>query len=369
MAGRKAVPGGAGRAARIVDLAEELLRIDSVIGDERRICDHIEDRLRALRPYAVTRASNSLCIEPRAPRQGVQTVFLVGHVDTVPALSPNPVRRDGDRLHGLGASDMKAADAVLLDVLERAVLEEPRHDVVGVLYAREEGPYAENEMELIAAAARETFARADLAICMEPTDGQIELGCLGTSHATIRFEGRRAHSARPWQGDNAIHRAGDLLKRLGARHPESFRFGGLEFIESMSAVGIGFRGARNVVPDRCEVEVNYRFAPGKDEAAVRAAVSALVAGEASFEVTDFCPAGRVCDDNSLLGELRNVAGDPTVAAKQAWTDVGRLSSMGIDAINWGPGAKAQAHQADEWVDVREVLRAAAVLDRWLFGEG
>lgn len=369
MAGGRAVPAGGDGARRIVDLAEELLRIDSVIGDERRICDHIEERVRALRPHAVTRASNSLCIEPRAPRPGVKTVLLAGHVDTVPALSPNPVRRDGDRLYGLGASDMKAADAVILHVLERAVLEEPEHDVLGVLYAREEGPYAENEMELIAGAARDAFARADLAICMEPTDGQIELGCLGTSHATIRFEGRRAHSARPWQGDNAIHRAGDLLQRLGERRPESFRFGDLEFVESMSAVGIGFRGARNVVPDRCEVEVNYRFAPGKDEASVRAAFAALVAGEASFELTDFCPAGRVCDDNELLGELRQAAGDPPVAAKQAWTDVGRLSSMGIDAINWGPGAKAQAHQADEWVDVREVLRAAAILERWLFGAG
>lgn len=357
---------GAG-ASRILGLAEELLRIDSVIGDERRICDFLEARFRISGPHAITRASNSLCIEPRAPRPGARTVLLVGHVDTVPQLSPNPVRRDGDRLHGLGASDMKAADAVLIDVLERAMVEEPLHDVIGVLYAREEGPYAENEMALIAPAARAAFDRADLAICMEPTDGQIELGCLGTSHATLRFHGRRAHSARPWQGDNAIHRAGGLLERLGARETVPVRFGDLEFVESMSAVGITFRGARNVIPDRCEVDVNFRFAPGRDEASVRAAFEELAGGEASVELTDYCPAGRVCADNALLSELRRVAGDPPIAAKQAWTDVGRLSAMGIDAVNWGPGAKSQAHQAGEWVDVREVLRSAAILHGWLFG--
>lgn len=357
------------RSARILALAEELLRIDSVIGDERRICDHIETRIERLRPHALTRASNSLCIEPRAPRDGARTILLAGHVDTVPALSPNPVRWDGPRLHGLGASDMKAADAVLLDVLERAIDEEPRHDIIGVLYAREEGPYAENEMALIAEAAGAAFARADLAICMEPTDGQIELGCLGTSHARVRFTGRRAHSARPWQGENAIHRAGDLLMRLARRQRQVFRFGDLEFVESMSAVGIDFRGARNVVPDLCTVDVNYRFAPGRVEPDIHAEFAALVAGQGEFEVTDFCPAGRVCDDNPLLREFRQAAGDPPVAAKQAWTDVGRLSAMGIDAVNWGPGAKAQAHQADEWVDAREVIRAAAALDGWLFGGG
>ncbi|MEY2982953.1 MAG: succinyl-diaminopimelate desuccinylase [Planctomycetota bacterium] len=359
----------ASRATRVLALAEELLRIDSVIGDEGRICDHIEARIDRLRPHAVVRASNSLCIEPRAPRPGAKTVLLVGHVDTVPALSPNPVRREGVRLHGLGASDMKAADAVLLDVLERAIHDEPRHDVVGVLYAREEGPYAENEMELIAAAAESAFQRADLAICMEPTDGQIELGCLGTSHATLRFRGRRAHSARPWQGENAIHHAGDLLVRLAACEPQSFRFGALEFIESMSAVGVAFRGARNVVPDLCTVDVNYRFAPGRNLADVHAAFAALLAGKGEFEVTDFCPAGHVCGDSPLLRELQEAAGDPPVAAKQAWTDVGRLSAMGIDAINWGPGAKAQAHRAGEWVDTRDVVRAAEVLGNWLFGDG
>jgi succinyl-diaminopimelate desuccinylase len=118
----------------VLALAEELLRVDSVIGGERELCDRLEARFRARAPHALIRAANSLCVVPRAPRPGSATLMLVGHLDTVPALSDNPVRRDGGRLHGLGASDMKAADAVLIDVLERALTEAPRHDLVGVLY-------------------------------------------------------------------------------------------------------------------------------------------------------------------------------------------------------------------------------------------
>lgn len=360
------------RHARVLGIAEELLRTPSVIGEERALCDALEARFGALRPHALVRAANSLCIVPRAPRDGARTLMLVGHLDTVPALSENPVRREGDLLFGLGASDMKAADAVIVDAVEHAMERAPRHDLVAVLYSREEGPFAESEMPLIAAAAQEWFDRTDLAVCMEPTDGRIELGCLGTCHVRVIFDGRRAHSARPWQGENAIHKAWPLLRRIAERPRERFAYqapgiGELELFEVISVTTVAFRGARNVVPDRFELNVNYRFAPGRDEAAVRAIVDELVAGEAEWELTDFCPAGRVCADNPLMAELRAAAGDPPVAAKQAWTDVGRFSQMGIDAINWGPGATGQAHQAGEWVDVREVARAVDAVERWLFG--
>ena len=194
---------------RVLSLTEELLEIESVTRDEGAIGDWLERRLAEQSPHALIRAGNSLCFALREPDPAKKTLMLVGHTDTVPKLSANPVRREGDKLYGLGASDMKAADALLLDALERNASSESRYNLVGVLYACEEGPFDGSEMPLIYAAAREWFDRTDLAVCMEPTDNNLELGCLGTSHARVVFAGKRAHSARPWQGENAIHKAGD----------------------------------------------------------------------------------------------------------------------------------------------------------------
>lgn len=350
----------------VLALSGELLAIDSPIGAEARIADHVEALARALAPHALVRARNSLCIVPRPLDPRLPTLLLAGHLDTVPSLSQNPVRRDGDRLYGLGASDMKAADAVILAACAHAQASPPARNLVAVLYSCEEGPFAQSEMPHIHAAAQQYFAASQLVICMEPTDNRIELGALGTCHAAVTFAGKRAHSARPWQGDNAIHKAGPLLQRLAATPRQTHVFHGLEFHEVLSATGIEFRGARNVVPDRCVVNVNYRFAPGRDEASVRARLSELVGDEASFELTDYCPAGKVCGDNALLRELQAILAPVEVCAKQAWTDVGRLSHMGYDAINWGPGLTAQAHQNGEYASVAEIARCVDALRRWLW---
>ena len=350
----------------LIGLTEQLLRIDSPTGSERAIGDFLETQLRALAPHALVRAGNSLCGAPRARDPKLPTVLLLGHTDTVPKLSDNPVRREGDRLFGLGASDMKAALAVMIGLCERAARVPPRTNLACVFYAGEEGPFAGSELPAIRDAAREWFDGAQLAICMEPTDGHIELGCLGTLHARVTFTGRRAHSARPWQGENAIHKAAGLLSRLAARAPRDVRFGDLVYREVMSATMVEHRGARNVVPDRFVVNVNHRFAPGKDEAATRADIAELVAGEAEFAIDDWCPAAAPCTANPLLAELRAAAG-AELRSKQAWTDVGRLAQWGVPAANYGPGATAQAHQAGEWVSVAAIERAERALARWLCG--
>lgn len=353
------------RGDRVLELAQRLLRIDSVVGGERRIADECEALVAALDPAVLERRSNSLLasIRPFDPKR--RTVMLLGHLDTVPGGDDNPVRIEGDRLYGLGASDMKAACAVILDVLAAHREREARHNVIGVLYAQEEGPFDRNELPLLMQGCRDHFERVDLAVAMEPTDGRIELGCLGTLHARVEFRGKRAHSARPWQGENAIHRSAGLLERLARRPPREYEFEGLVFVESMSATLIEGGVAPNVIPDRCSVNVNFRFAPGKDEEACRRDLDAVVAGDAEYAIHDFCPSGRVVRGNALLDELRRAAGEPEVRAKQAWTDVGRLSQAGVDAINFGPGATSQAHQKGEWVSVAAVRGCRETMRNWL----
>jgi succinyl-diaminopimelate desuccinylase len=171
--------------------------------------------------------------------------------------------------------------------------------------------------------------------------------------------------------------AAPLLAALGELAPRDVDYDGLSFREVVSATMIGYDGARNVIPGGCDVNVNFRFAPdrtGSEAVAwftgfVRGTVGtdAVEAGDVTIEVRDLCPSGRVCHDNALYRSLVEALPAGTqVRAKQAWTDVGRLSEMGIDAINFGPGSGSQAHQAGEYC-LRPNLEAAwRGLAGWLF---
>jgi succinyl-diaminopimelate desuccinylase len=237
-------------------------------------------------------------------------------------------------------------------------------DLVLVLYSREEGPYLENELgAVLRDPAR--VGRPDLALCLEPTDNALELGCVGSIHGTFTFAGKAAHSARPWHGENAVHKAGALLAELAARAPREARSGGHVFREVISATRIDGGRARNVVPDRCAVNVNFRFAPDKPLEAAAEELRALGARHgAEVELVDLAPACPAFADHPLVRRLLERTG---IAAhpKQAWTDVARLAAQGIPAVNLGPGATSQAHQRGEWIEVEALAKGYALYEKFL----
>jgi succinyl-diaminopimelate desuccinylase len=207
--------------------------------------------------------------------------------------------------------------------------------------------------------------QAALAICLEPTDNVVQLGCVGSLHATVTFHGRAAHSARPWQGDNAVHRAGALLAELAARPPREAHSGGQVFREVLTCTRIDGGQARNVVPERCSLNLNFRFGPDRslDQAAGElAALGARHGAEVAF--TDRSPACPAFDDHPLVQRLIERTG-AAVEPKQAWTDVARLAVHGVPAVNLGPGATAQAHQRGEWIEVAALARGYRLLERFL----
>jgi succinyl-diaminopimelate desuccinylase len=350
-------------------LALDLLRVPSPIGREGPLADLIEARLAALGP-AVRRERIGQSVVARVDRAGTRrTIALVGHLDTVPGHVADPVRLDGDRLYGCGASDMKGGLAVMLALLGDAAAAAARPggaeaaSLVCVFYDREEGPYAESGLGPVLAESR-LLGGVHFAFCLEPTAGEVQVGCLGGMHATVRFTGRAAHSARPWQGENAIHKAAPFLARVAALAPRDVVVQGLTFREVMSVTTARSHAVRNVVPDLFELNVNFRFAPGKSLATARTEVLALVAGEAEVAFVDEAPAGPVTLDDPVLGRFLAQTGAP-VAPKQAWTDVARLGAAGIPAVNYGPGEPAQAHQAGEWAPVAPLGATRDALARLL----
>jgi succinyl-diaminopimelate desuccinylase len=322
----------------------ELVDIPSESRGEAEIVGHVTEVLRAGGATVRDLGDSCLLAGSGAP------VLLAGHLDTVPAQGNRPGRLDGERVHGLGASDMKGAVAVMIEL----ALAGAPFDCL--LFGREELPAADSALTPLL--AREPL-RAELVVMMEPTDNAIHAGCLGNINANWTFHGRAGHSARPWDGDNAIHRAAAAIAAFADREPEPHEFDGLTFYEVASVTRIAGGIADNVIPDRVEAHVNYRYAPGRTPEEAEARLLELTGGAGEVLVTSNSPSGRVPEGNPHVERLK--ASLP-VAPKQAWTPVAEFGAAGLDAINFGPGEPAQAHRSDESVRIEALVRAYRVLE-------
>ncbi|MEI8256008.1 MAG: succinyl-diaminopimelate desuccinylase [Deltaproteobacteria bacterium] len=345
-----------------------LCEIASFTGEEGPLCDHIEAQCVALVGRdAVTRDGHSLVVCPRgvSAGEGRETVVLAGHLDVVRTSHDGPPRIEDDRLYGPGASDMKSGLAVMLHLLRDVATTPSRFAPVFVFYEREEGPYTENRLgDLLE--RFELLRTPSLAVCLEPSANVLQLGCAGSVHARVTFHGRTSHSARPWQGENAIHKAAGLLARLSARAPVDHQIDGLLYREVISAtMAEGGRG-RNVVPDTFTLNLNERFAPGRTvDDAVRD-IEQLVGDDAEVTVIDRSPSALPHRSHPLVADLLR-AGARAAESKQAWTDVARFAQYGVPAVNLGPGTQSQAHQRNEWTSRADLAAGLALFRTWLFG--
>jgi succinyl-diaminopimelate desuccinylase len=347
---------------RLVETLLWLCRIPSPTGDEAALAQAMLDRLAHVPLAAPPRRHGDSIVVPVTRGTGGPRIALAGHLDVVRTMHDGPPRIDGDKLYGPGASDMKSGLALMLDLLEHGMDELRCADVTMIFYAREEGPYADNELGRVFAEDPDATA-VDLAICMEPSDNKLSLGASGSIHARVVFEGRTAHSARPWQGENAIHKAGSLLTDLGKLEPVVYTVDGLSYRTVTSAtMAEGGRG-RNVVPDVFTLNLNHRFAPDTSLAEAQANIERLVDGRARIEWTDLSPSAPAHGSHPLVMALRE-AGVAGVEAKQAWTDVARFAVFGVPAVNWGPGENAQAHQRNEWTSITKLREGREILARF-----
>lgn len=335
-------------------LAERTLALVDIPSESRREQAIAEYVTAAMARMPTWRDAETLWYE--LPGGNRPLVVFAGHLDTVPAQGNIPGRLEAGVVHGLGASDMKAGVAVMIELANRiAALPAPAAvDTAFLFFPREELPSAESPLPAFferVARARE----AALAIVLEPTDCTIQAGCMGNLNAELVFRGRSAHSARPWLGENAIERAVEGLRPFLAREPEDVEVGGLVFREVVTLTGIEGGLARNVVPDRVVARLNHRFAPGRSPEQAVERVRALADG-AEFELLDVSGAADVATDNPLVQRLRELGGF-ALEPKQAWTPVAEFSDAGIPAVNFGPGATRFAHTRDEQVEVAALVRA------------
>jgi succinyl-diaminopimelate desuccinylase len=347
-------------SADAATLTAQLVDIPSVSGGERELADAIEAALRALPHLDVDRDGNAVVARTMLGRP--ERVVLAGHIDTVPIAGNVPSRRDGALLYGCGSCDMKGGVAVALRVA--ATVPAPCRDVTFVFYDCEEVEESRNGLGRLARTRPDRLA-ADFAVLLEPSGATVEGGCQGTLRVEVTARGRRAHSARSWLGDNAIHAAGRVLDRLTAYEARTADVDGLTYREGLNAVAVHGGVAGNVIPDECVVTVNYRFAPDRSPDAALAHVREVFSG---FDVASVDAASGARPGLQAPAAAAFVAaiGKPP-QPKFGWTDVARFAALGIPAVNYGPGDAGLAHTREEHVPLAQVAECESRLRAWLTG--
>jgi succinyl-diaminopimelate desuccinylase len=358
-----------------VALTRALVDVESVSGQEKAITDLVENALREAPYLQVDRVGNVVRAQARSGAGSAATperiaavagtgghVILAGHLDTVPVHDNLPARLVGDLLYGCGTSDMKSGAALALHLA--VTVPEPVFDVTYLFYDCEEIEAARNGLRQVSVSHPQWLA-ADFAVLLEPTYGLVEAGCQGTLRAAVAIPGVRAHSARSWQGVNAIHGAAPVLARLAGYSARRVTIDGCDYHEGLNAVHIRGGVAGNVIPDECVVEVNFRFAPDRTVEQAEAHVREVFAGH-DVRLLDSAPGALPALDAAPARAFLTAVGHPPVG-KLGWTDVARFAALGVPALNYGPGDPNVAHASDERVELAKIRAGAEVLRRWLTG--
>jgi acetylornithine deacetylase/succinyl-diaminopimelate desuccinylase-like protein len=325
-----------------------------------------------LQPVEGERAPNVIGTFP-GPGDG-PTLLLTSHLDTVPwASGRRRLERSGDRLLGRGTADTKGSLAAMLVALERIL------DAGGLPGTLVFAGVVDEESTMCGSGALPAALPAvDAAIVGEPTSLRPIRVHNGFARIPIVVRGVAAHSSTAHLGRNAISGAARVVVALEDRLlPRLLERGHPAIGPALLTVSVIAGGtAPNVVPDRCEIVVDRRIAPGEDPAAAIA--------EIDEALVDLVAAGHDLvreEPFALFSAVETPATHPIVrAAERAAsalhggavtaggvpysTDACQLGGRhGIPCVVLGPGAVAQAHTEEEWIDLGEVDRCVDLYAR------
>ena len=339
-------------------LTEELIAIESVTGEENKILDFIEQYLNTSQfsGEVIRNSGGIIAYHPSVSQQ----IALVGHVDTVPIDSNQIYMTDTTKIYGRGSVDMKSGIAVMLEVLSNNF-----QNVVAVFYTAEEGPMVNNGLEELMPILKKDFD-IDFAVILEPTNGEVQLGCLGSVNADLKITGKSAHSARPWMGENPILKLSEVINFIQNNEIQEHIIDGLTYKQIITLTTISGGSANNVIPSHINLNINFRFLPTQSEEQA-----------ANFITDTFSEYGEVSIKNTSNGALPNLQSvkikdfinttGAEVTPKQAWTDIARFSYENIPAVNFGPGDPLLAHSPDEFVNTSQIVESYESIVEYLKG--
>lgn len=352
----------------MIELLKNMLGVPTPTFQETACCTFIEIWLKAFaQPDELWKHKDSLVASWNLEHTDKPHLCFVGHTDVV-GLHVEP-RIEGDRLYGTGASDMKGGLAAFMAFISDHLQTLHSHFRVSLIaYSREEGtPVTDNGLYDLIQFKPEFFKTIDCAIVGEPTNGAIQLGCLGSLHAKVTIEGKAAHSARPWDGDNALYNALPFLQAVSLVKPIPHPVGGVTYTDVMQITEGSCQPGRTSIPGWWTCNVNFRFAPVytplEAELKTREILMQCGAMASQIQIVDVASAGGIIETpffKKIVGQL-----GAAVEAKQAWTDVAQLTALGIPAFNFGPGLTSQAHQPGEYILISGLVQYKERLEQLL----
>jgi acetylornithine deacetylase len=360
---------------------------------ETRLSDYLEGFFRELKvPWQrIEVAPGRANLIARLEAPGAEcTLLLDAHQDTVPVdgmtIEPFAARVESGRLYGRGACDVKGGMAAMLCAFERLARERPAGAANVVLSCTcDEESTATGARDLArlwsdpARAGTLLSDPPDLAIVAEPTDLNVIVAHKGAVRWKLVTTGKACHSSRPAAGVNAIYKMAQVLncleryaqelERMVAPHPLC---GGPTLSVGRISGGLSV----NTVPDHCAIEIDRRVIPGEDPAAVIPQVTTYLRErlDVDFQMEPPWLDGASLSDavngpwaDRLLRVIGQVAGKREKLGAWYGTNASRLAATGIPAVVFGPGSIAQAHAADEWIDIEQLRQASEVYYRLCAG--
>jgi len=377
------MPGEVIDRREVIGLLSELVRIPSVnprMGDgsgEEKIARYLNDCLRGLGltptiTEVQPRRPNVLVTVPGTP--GGPHLLFEAHTDTVSPShgqqDPFNPRLESERLYGRGSCDTKASVAAMFLALVSVLPLRDRRATISLAFTMGEELGHEGVGSLLASGFR-----ADAAVVGEPTGLDVVAAHKGILRWKMVTTGRAAHSANPEKGCNAIVKMAAVIRVLEAKLIPQLRQRSHPLLGSPTlSIGRIEGGLQvNVVPDRCTVDVDRRLLPGETWAGVRReledVLAPLRASDPDLQVEIEEPYQRLASmatppDAPIVRiaqeAVRRIDGQRTIRGVAFGTDAAELSAAGIPSVVLGPGDIAQAHTSDEYVEIQQVVKAAAI---------
>lgn len=395
----------------LLAFAAELIAIPSVTGDEAAVAEHLERWLARegfeierhyctpadLERWPVYAGEADLAERPsiighlRSANPRVAPLVLNGHIDVVPpgpaelwARDPFSGAREGGRLHGRGASDMKAGIAAALfaaRAARRAGIDLPFDIQFQGVIAEESGGLG--TLSLLTARDEQYSA----AIVLEPSSSRVVAACGGAAPFTVSVEGQAAHISIPWTGVSALDKLIALyqaLQQLERERADRLSHPLFDSLPQKAALAIGVVEAgewRLTVPGSARMLGRIGALPFETVADLRAeVVGAIESAAAADEWLRAHPpqltwdgagfAGwETPDAHPLVSSMRAAAGalggDASPAAQTYGSDAGKFADRGVPVVVIGPGDLEQAHATDESVAEDDVAYVAQVVGETL----